>query len=129
MLYETMTATAARLIRKYGSAVALVQNPPDPQYEAGTNRPYWIDADGNKTYVLPPALRHDGSAAPRSVDVSEVVDGRIRITDMAFVCVDLPEPTTKDKVEFLGDTYNVVHVVPKYLQGAVIVYFVYARKA
>ena len=128
MLWQNMTGTASVLIRKYGSPIDLIQNPPDPEYEAGTNRPYWV-VDGVKTYTAPSAKRYAGFGAPRDVNTSEIVDGRIRITDTAFSVVDTPEPTTKDKIEWLDIVYNIVHVIPKYLQSHVIVYIVYARQA
>lgn len=128
MLWERMTDTAASLISVYGSEIDLIKNPPTPQLETGTNRPYWI-VNNEKTYKVPDATRYAGFAAPRSVKVSEIVDGRIRVTDIVFMVTGIPEPTTKDKIEWLGEMYTIVHVDPKYLQSNVIVYSVFARKA
>lgn len=121
-----MQDTAEKLIYKYGTAINLVQPADDPMYESGTHRPYWM-VDGVKTYTTPSNLTYSGYAAVSKPKHYEILDGRIRATDMVFTCVQIPEPSTQDKIQWLGDYYSIIYVEPSVVQDTKILYKVFAR--
>jgi len=124
---ERMLKTAERLIMKYGVQIALHKPAPLPLYEDGTHRPYWMVA-GVKSYVSPSPVAYSGYASVQSPKSYELLDGRIRSTDIVFRCVRIPEPNTSDLIVWLTDKYSIVHVVSTVVQDSKILYTVFARK-
>lgn len=123
-----MKRTARRLILRYGTTMQLKREAVAPMYEAGTQRPYWLDSEGSKTYVKPPATLYTGHATVRKVMDSEVTDGRIRYTDMVFTIIDVPEPNTKDVIIWRGDQYTIIDIAPSVVQSEDIAYLLVVRK-
>lgn len=123
---DKMTDTAYKLIFKYGSPVQLIRPAEDPQYESGTHRPYWM-IDSVKSYTPPNDNIYSGYAAISKPKTYELLDGRIRSTDTVFKCVQIPEPDTHDKIQWLTEKYDVIYVMPAVVQSTKIMYTVYAR--
>lgn len=121
-----MLATAEKLIVKYGAQITLYQPAPSPEYESGTHRPYWM-VNGVKSYVEPQPVSYSGYAAVKSPQSYELLDGRIRSTDIVFECVRIPEPSTRDVIKWVTRKFNVIHVTPIVVQDAKIMYRVFAR--
>jgi len=63
--------------------------------------------------------------SPRSY---ELLDGRIRSTDLVFRCVRIPEPDTRDVIVWLLEKYSIIHVTATVVQDSKILYTVFARK-
>lgn len=124
---ERMLKTAERLIMKYGVQIVLYKPAPSPLYEAGTHRPYWV-VGGVTSYVEPKPTSYTGYAAVQSPRSYEILDGRIRSTDLVFRCVRIPAPDTRDVIVWLTDKYSIVHVTSVVVQSNKIMYTVYARK-
>ena len=122
-----MLATAYKLTVKYGTSITLHKPPAEALYENGA-RPYWL-VDDVKTYTPPAGVQYAGIATVHSPRSSELLDGRIHVTDSVFKCVQIPEPDTRDQIEWLGDKYTVLFVSPSVVQGTKILYTVYCRLA
>lgn len=121
-----MQDTASNLIIKYGTRIQLVKPADTPLYEAGTHRPYWL-VDGVKTYTEPNSTTYDGYATLHKPKSYEILDGRIRATDTVFSCVQIPEPNTHDKIQWMSELYNIIYVEPTVVQSDKILYKVFAR--
>ena len=124
---SSMQDTAESLIIQYGADITLIKASAEPMIEAGTMRPYWM-IEGVKSYTAPSSVRYAGYATQRSVKSYETIDGRIRMTDMVFTAVRIPEPLSRDIIEWAGTKFSVIHCEPTYVQGNAVVYKVYVRK-
>lgn len=125
---DSMRGVSESLIIEYGSEITLIQSPPEPQIEMGTTRPYWM-IEGVKSYIPPSSARYAGYAIQKDVKAHETLDGRIRITDMVMIAVRIPTPTVKDIIEWAGNKYTILHVIPTYVQGNIVIHKLYVRKS
>jgi len=125
-LSERMRKTAYAMTIKYGDDINLIQPSKDASYEAGTHRPYWM-VSGVKTYTKPSGAVYPGYATIHKPKSYELLDGRIRATDIIFKCVQIPEPNTKDKIQWKDQLFSVMYCTASVVQDTKILYTVFTR--
>lgn len=124
-----------RLIIKYGTAIT-VTSVEEPQYEAGTHRPYWT-INGAVSYTPPNDLTQSGYAVIRAPRTYEITEGRIRLTDLVFETVFVDdsnryqdfEPGLGDIITAAGAEYNIIHINPIKPNLENILFIIYARRS
>lgn len=123
---ERMLNTAYNMTVKYGDTIALIKPSEGASYEAGTHRPYWM-VSGVKTYTEPAGDSYPGYATIHKPKSYELLDGRIRSTDIVFKCVQIPKPSTDDIIVWKDNKFSIIHVTSSIVKDTAILYTVFTR--
>ena len=131
--YSPITATALRLLTKYGTTCTLTRKGDGGgwsyEYDTVEMQYHWKDGDGNVVYLEPSeaVTTDDGIAVVTNFSNEELANDLIKVSDLKLVLMDTIEPQ-------LNDTFTVGSKEYKYVShkniapvGDIILYIVQVR--
>lgn len=131
--YSGITATALRLLQKFGTICTLVRKGSSGgwtyEYDSVEMRYYWEDGEGTVVYIEPSeaVIEDEGVGVITSFDASEIDGETIKQTDVKLVLMNTIEPMLSDTFIIGGISYKYVshkNIAP---DGNIILYMVQVR--
>lgn len=115
-LSDDLTATALRLINEFGSDVTLVK-PSSSSYDVATGKT--VTVAGTETIIKANIGTYE----------SEEVKGLVIAGDIKIMISSKDITIGKDDtIKFQGDTFQIINLMPLYLQNAIVVFNLQVRK-